>query len=285
MSKKIFITGTSSGFGKLTTITLAKHGYTVIAGMRDIRTKNKLVAEELSRLANVDVIEIDVTDDESVIEAIRQTISTHRRIDVLINNAGVVGFGLLEAYSLQRIRAMFEVNFYGGLRMYQAVLPFMRKLKSGVIINISSGASGHTIPFMIPYFASKFGVESITEGLQEELKQFGIENVTIQPGIYPTEMVNGSKAGLPADKLEIIEAYGEPANAQFTQLGAAFYSKLQDFNMDPQTVADGILEVINMSDGTRPLRYPLDAIAQGTDKEFIEARAQFRAKWWAAYND
>jgi len=285
MSKIIFITGTSTGFGKLMTITLSKAGYTVIAGMRGTKTKNAIIAEELSALPNVEVVEIDITDDASVKEAFEQVLTKYGKIDVVVNNAGVSGFGLLEGYSIDQIRAMFEVNFYGVLRTYQAVLPSMRKAKSGLIINITSGASGHTLPFMIPYLASKFGVESITEGLQDELRQFNIENVSIQPGVYPTEMTNGSKAGLPADKTDIVAEYGEKANEDFNALGAAFYGKLAEFNMNPQTIADGVLALVEMEEGTRPLRFPLDAIAQGTDKEFVEARAALKAKWLGKYNN
>lgn len=174
MSNVVFITGTSTGMGKLTARTLATAGYTVIAGMRNTLGKNKAVADELASVPNIDVVEIDVTDDASVTQAFETVLGKYGRIDVLVNNAAVAGFGLLEAYSLDQIRRMFEVNFYGVIRTYQAVLPTMRKAKSGLIINITSGASGHTLPFMVPYMASKFGVETITEGLQDELKAYGI---------------------------------------------------------------------------------------------------------------
>jgi NAD(P)-dependent dehydrogenase (short-subunit alcohol dehydrogenase family) len=285
MRKKIFITGTSSGFGKLMTQTLAAEGHTVIAGMRGTQGKNRKVAEELSVLANVEVTEIDVSDDASVTLAFEKTLEKYGSIDVLINNAAVTGYGLLESYSLDKIREMFEINFYGVLRTYQAVLPSMRQAKSGLVINITSGASGHTLPFMIPYLASKFGVESISEGLQDELKQFNIENVTIQPGVYPTEMTDGSKAGLSSDKPEITLQYGEQATQDFNALGTSFYSKLTEFNMNPQTIADGVLALINMQEGSRPLRYPLDAIAQGTDQEFINARAEIKSRWLEKYMD
>lgn len=283
MSKTIFITGTSTGFGKLTTITLAQAGYTVIAGMRDTVSKNKEVAKALSQLANVEVVDIDVTSDASVTKAFEQTLAKHGKIDVLINNAAVSGFGLLEAFSIDKIRQMFEVNFYGVVRTYQAVLPSMRKAKGGLIINITSGASGHTMPFMIPYLASKFGVESITEGSQAELSQFGIENVSIQPGVYPTEMNTGAKAGVHADKAAIAAAYDPAATEQFNALGKGLFGKMAEFNMNPQTIADGILQLVNMKAGTRPLRFPLDAIAQGTDVEFINARAEIKSKWLKKY--
>lgn len=285
MSQIVFITGTSTGFGKLTTKTLSKAGYTVIAGMRDVEGKNADAARELSQLTNVEVVEIDITKDDSVNEAFTSVLAKYGHIDVLVNNAAVSGFGLLEAYSIDQIKHMFDVNFYGVIRTYQAVLPAMRKARKGLIINITSGASGHTMPFMIPYFASKFGVESITEGLQDELSEYGIDNVSIQPGVYPTEMNSGQKAGVHADKPDITEAYGESATQKFNAIGAGLFGKMKEFNMDPQVIADGVLELIEMPAGTRPLRKPLDAIAQGTDIEFIEARAAIKAKWLSKYSN
>src|SRR6185436_784933 len=154
-------------------------------------------------IENIEVVDIDITDDASVREAVEKILIKYGKIDVLINNAAVSGFGLLEGYSIDQVRKMFDVNVYSVLRMYQAVLPSMRKEKNGLVINITTGASGHTLPFMIPYIASKLVVESFTEGLQDELAAYGIENVSIQPGVYPTEMNNGSKAGIHADKAEI----------------------------------------------------------------------------------
>jgi NAD(P)-dependent dehydrogenase (short-subunit alcohol dehydrogenase family) len=284
MSKTIFITGTSTGFGRLTAITLAQAGYSVIAGMRNTTDKNATAAKALSALENIEVVDIDITSDSSVEQAIQQVLNKYGKIDVLINNAAVSGFGLLEGYSIDQIRQIFEVNFYGVLRTYQAVLPSMRKEKNGLIINITSGASGHTLPFMVPYLASKIAVESITEGVQDELNDYGIENVSIQPGVYPTEMTNGTKSGINADKANIISAYGDAATEKFNALGAALFGKMAQFDMDPQTIANGILQLVNMKKGTRPLRFPLDAIAQGTDKEFIQARADIKAKWLAAYS-
>lgn len=285
MSKTILITGTSTGFGKLTAVTLANAGHSVIAGMRNTNDKNAVAAKELGAIENIEVVDIDVTDDASVSQAIEKVLIKYGKIDVLINNAAVSGFGLLEGYSIDQVRKMFDVNVYSVLRMYQAVLPSMRKEKNGLVINITTGASGHTLPFMVPYIASKLVVESFTEGLQDELADYGIENVSIQPGVYPTEMNNGSKAGIYADKTAIIEEYGEAATEKFNALGAALFGKMAQFDMNPQTIADGILELVSMKKGERPLRFPLDAIAQGTDKEFIEARANIKAKWVAAYTN
>jgi NAD(P)-dependent dehydrogenase (short-subunit alcohol dehydrogenase family) len=283
MKKIVFITGTSTGFGKLMVQTLAKAGHTVIAGMRGINDKNKAVAAELNALPNVEVAEIEITSDESVNTAIHNTINKFGKIDVLVNNAAVAGFGLLEGYSVAQFQKMMDVNLYSVLRTYQAVLPSMRKHHDGLIINITSGASGFTVPFMIPYLASKFGVEAITEGLQGELKQYGIDNVSIQPGVYPTEMNTGAKTGINADKEEIAAAYGNVATEMFNKLGGAFFGKMEEFKMDPQVIADGVLKLVEMQKGERPLRLPIDAIAQGTDFEFIKARADIKAKWAANY--
>jgi NAD(P)-dependent dehydrogenase (short-subunit alcohol dehydrogenase family) len=283
MKKIIFITGTSTGFGKLMVQTLSKAGHIVIAGMRGITGKNEKVAKELNALPNVEVAEIEITDDASVNTAIQNTINKHGRIDVLVNNAAMTGFGLLEAYSVEQFKKMMDVNLYSVLRTYQAVLPAMRKEKNGLVINITSGASGFSVPFMIPYLSSKFGVEAITEGLQDELKDYGIENVSIQPGVYPTEMNSGVKAGINADRENIVAAYGDAATEKFNKIGSGLFGKMAEFKMDPQVIADGVLQLVEMEKGTRPLRLPLDAIAQGTDKEFIQARADIKAKWAAKY--
>jgi NAD(P)-dependent dehydrogenase (short-subunit alcohol dehydrogenase family) len=283
MKKIIFITGTSTGFGKLMVETLSKAGHTVIAGMRGVNGKNEKVAKELNALPNVEVTEIEITDDASVNNAIHNAVNKYGKIDVLVNNAAMAGYGLLEGYSVEQFKKMMDVNLYSVLRTYLAVLPGMRAEKNGLIINITSGASGFTVPFMIPYLASKFGVESITEGTQEELKDYGIESVSIQPGVYPTEMNSGVKTGINADREDIVAAYGDAATEKFNQLGGAFFSKMAEFKMDPQVIADGVLKLVEMEKGTRPLRLPIDAIAQGTDKEFIQARADIKTKWRAKY--
>jgi NAD(P)-dependent dehydrogenase (short-subunit alcohol dehydrogenase family) len=283
MKKIIFITGTSTGFGKLMVQTLSKAGHTIIAGMRGTTTKNQVVAQELNALPNVEVTEIEITDDESVNTAIHNAINKYGKIDVLVNNAAMTGYGLLEGYSVAQFQKMMDVNLYSVLRTYQAVLPSMRAEKNGLVINITSGASGFTVPFMIPYLTSKFGVEAITEGLQDELKDYGIDNVSIQPGVYPTEMNSGVKTGINADKEDVIAAYGNAATEKFNTIGTALFGKMADFKMDPQVIADGVLKLVEMEKGKLPLRYPIDAIAQGTDHEFINARADIKAKWAARY--
>ncbi|NOW93723.1 SDR family oxidoreductase [Mucilaginibacter sp. SG564] len=283
MKKIVLVTGTSTGFGKLITQTLSKEGHTVIAAMRGVNDKNQAVARELAALPGVDVVELDVTSDTSVQEAFAKSLAKYGHINVLVNNAGLAGFGVTEAYTLDQVRRLFEVNFYGVLRTYNAVLPSMRARKDGLIINLSTGASGFTLPFMVPYMASKFAMEALTEGFQHELKDYGIENVSIQSGVYPTEMNTGVKPGVNADKEDIIAAYGSVAVDTFNAMGTALFGKMAEFKMDPQTIADGVLELINKEKGTRPLRFPLDAVAQGTDHEFVKSRAEIKDRWANKY--
>lgn len=280
MSRVILITGTSSGFGKLTAITLAADGHCVIAAMRETKGKNIEVARELSKINNIEVIDMDVTSDQSVIDAIDQVLKRYGKIDVLVNNAAITGFGVAEAHTLDVYRRMFETNFYGVLRTYFAVLPSMRAAKCGLIINLSTGASGFALPYMVPYMASKFAMETLVEGIDSELRDFGIENVSIPCGVYPTGMAD--KGGFSADKPNITAEYKD-FDKRMSGLATALFGKMEEFKMAPQTIADGIKKLVDMQKGSRPLRYPLDAIAQGTDEEFISAKAKIKRKWAAKY--
>jgi NADP-dependent 3-hydroxy acid dehydrogenase YdfG len=279
MSKTILITGTSSGFGKLSAITLAKAGYTVIATMRQIEGKNKEAANELATVSGIEVLEMDVTNESSVIGAVNKTLFRYGVIDVLINNAGVAGFGLLEAYSLENVQRLFDINVYGVLRTYKAVLPSMRARRSGLIINISSGLGLFAAPNTVAYAATKFAVEAINEGYHAELKSFGIENVSIQCGAYPTEIA--TKVGVNADQKEVIDSYGELPGPGANERMERIMRKIREFNMIPQIVADGILQIVEMENGSRPQQFPLDAVAQGADHEYIQTRNTIKAKWFA----
>lgn len=278
MAKKtILITGTSTGFGKLTALTLAKAGYNVIAAMRNITNKNKDAAEQLSAIPGIEVVEMDVTSDESVNRSVEYALSKYGAIDVLVNNAGVSGVGPLEAYSINQLKSLFETNVYGVLRTYKAVLPSMRARKEGLIINISSGLGLFASPYITAYSASKFAVEAFTEGFNGELRPFGIENVSIQAGAYPTEI--SSKAGVNADETAAIESYGVVERPSPQKMFERMTAKAKEFNMDPQIIADGILNLIQMEKGTRPQKYPLDAVAQGTDHEYVQSREAIKLKW------
>ncbi|NIJ52907.1 SDR family oxidoreductase [Dyadobacter arcticus] len=280
MSKIIFITGTSTGFGKLMTNTFSEAGHTVIATMRDMTGKNADVAMELAVLPGVQVLELDVTSDSDVDTAVANVLEQHGRIDVLINNAGIYGVGIQEAFSVAKVHQIMDVNFYGVLRLYQAILPSMRKAQDGLIINISSGYGLVSFPFVVPYCASKFALEALTEGSYAELLTQGIENVLIEPGAYPTELFNKSQF---FDRPDIAEAYGQQVTDFMVVAGKALEDAMTRTGANPQTVADAALTLTNMEKGKRPLRTPLDMAADGVDQEYVTAKEQIKTKWLAKY--
>jgi NAD(P)-dependent dehydrogenase (short-subunit alcohol dehydrogenase family) len=287
MSKTILITGTSSGFGKLSTLTLAKEGHTIIAAMRDVNGKNAEVAKELSALPKVEVVEMDVTSEDSVNSAVQQVLEKYNKVDVLINNAGVTGFGLLEATSINQIKRIFEVNLFGPIRTYQAILPSMRKQKSGLIINISSGLGLFAPPYVIPYGMSKFGLEALTEGIRHEIKGYGIETVSVQPGPFPTE-IGGKAAGFGPDRQDILDSYGPEAQTAVEDFFAAMYGKMNEYEADSQEVADTLLKLVNMADGSRPFYTVVNRLGEGVEQAYTDNKIQYKEDFmenlgWAAY--
>lgn len=186
--KIILITGTSSGFGMLTTARLASKGYRVVATMRDLSKEGDLLQEVQERGGTIDVMRLDVTDVNSVEKCVEDVIQKYGRIDVLINNAGYGIGGAFEDLTQDEIRQQMEVNFFGVQNVTRAVLPQMRKQKSGRIINLSS-ISGLTVsPLFSAYNASKWALEAFSECLSYEVKPFGIDVCLIEPGTYPTKI-------------------------------------------------------------------------------------------------
>jgi NAD(P)-dependent dehydrogenase (short-subunit alcohol dehydrogenase family) len=286
MKKIIVITGTSTGFGALMVKTFSHAGHTVIATMRSTGTKNKEVAQTLAQLDNVEVVELDVASDESVRNAIQNILKTYHKIDVLINNAAIHGNGLLEAYSIAQFHKIIDVNVYGILRLYQQVLPAIRAVKNGLIINISSSGGRISSPFQVPYNTSKFAMEGITEGGYDELIGQGIETVLIEPGAFMTELY--AKEGTHADRIEMLESYGQGTIDFIKGFGEMFAGILMKYQPDIQLVADAALKLVNMDKGTRPLRTPLDPIGDSVELDHLipgQADHQFRGKLTRGFRD
>lgn len=279
----ILITGTSSGFGKLMVQSLLKDNkdHQIIATMRDMSGKNKSVADELESLDNVTVMDLDVTDQASIDQAVAQAMEKFGTIDVLVNNAGVISSGPLESYTIEQFQRLFDINVYGVLRMNNAVLPGMREKKNGLIINISSGLGFFPIPLAVPYCASKAALESIVRGSYHELMSFGIENVLIEPGAYPTEIME--KAGIPGDRADIIPAYKEFIN-QASQNMANMQERMARIKPDPQVIADKTVELINLPKGQRPIQSFVDVIAgQDLADDIVATLQQAEKKWTQSY--
>lgn len=261
MAQVVLVTGSNSGFGRRIVHTLAKNGHTVFASMRNLFGKNAEAARELDLWAqqenmNVRVLELDVTDDASVIQAVTQVIEQAGRIDVVVNNAGVACSGVIEAFTIAQAKALFDVNVFGLLRVNKAVLPFMRQQGSGLLIHISSIFGRLSMPFSGLYSASKFAVEGLVEAYQHELRSSDIETVLIEPGPFPTE--HGAKIVCPEDA-HIQHDYGEPVAHKIREHGNTFVTLFSGSQPpDPQCVADAVNALVQMPPGTRPLRTVID---------------------------
>jgi NAD(P)-dependent dehydrogenase (short-subunit alcohol dehydrogenase family) len=254
--KVVLVTGSSTGFGKLTVETLARAGYAVRATMRNVRGSNRAAAADLEGLAkaeNLDlkVVELDILDSESVKAAVAQIVSESGRIDVLVNNAGVAYAGLTEAFSEEQVLKQFDTNVLSMIRLNKAVLPHMRKKSSGLVINVTSVIARIVFPFYGLYCASKFAMEAISESLRYELAGLGVDSVILEPSAYPTPIYASTTS--PADQ-EVVAEYGAIANLQ-NQIGEGFKAMFDGPNApNPQDVADAVLRLIETPAGERPLR-------------------------------
>jgi len=181
-SKVILITGCSTGIGQDLAERLTKNGYTVIATARRLET--------IENLNSALKLPLDVTNNESITAAVDKVIHCFGRIDILINNAGYAARSVVEDISDDQIQQMFNVNVYGVIRMIRAVVPYMRKEKSGRIINIGSIAGKMVIPVSGAYCASKFALEALNDALRLELMAFGISVVLVEPGNIQTNFMN-----------------------------------------------------------------------------------------------
>jgi NAD(P)-dependent dehydrogenase (short-subunit alcohol dehydrogenase family) len=185
------VTGSSSGIGFETSLTLARNGFLTYATMRSLEkgATIKTVAEK--EKLPIKVIQLDVTKDKSVNNAIQTIVSEAAgRIDVLVNNAGYGLVGAFEDLSMEEIKAQYETNVFGLIRVTQTVLPIMRERQSGIIVNLSSGAGIFGYPGGSAYVSTKFAVEGLSESMAYELEPFGVKVVLIEPGFIRTNFAN-----------------------------------------------------------------------------------------------
>lgn len=281
MKKVILITGSSTGFGALMVRTLAREGHTVIATMRHVKDKNARFAETLSMLPHTEVVDLDVTDDDSVKEAVSAVHARHGKIDVLINNAGIYGGGILEGYTLSQAQKIFDVNVWGPFRMNNAILPIMRAAREGLIITISSQVGRISLPLQAAYNASKFALEGLIEGSYAELMGQGVESILIEPGGFMTDIIN--KVHMNSDREDILKSYGSKVTDLQMHIREAFTRIFTEAAPDPQIVADAALRLIDTEKGKRPFRTPLDPNSKGVDIEYNNATEEIKKRWIAAY--
>ena len=260
------VTGTSTGIGLATSLHLARNGYRVFAGMRNLAKADALrdaaAAEDLS----VEVIEIDVTSEistKSAFEAVRSA----GPVDVLVNNAGIGGASPLELTPEAEHRQIFETNYFGAVRCIQQVLPFMRERGQGAIANITSVEGVFATPNQIAYSASKFALECLGEALAHEICRFGVRVFNIEPGVIMTNIFENSAEATRYDK-------ASPYQPLMRRNGKVFAAGFKQ-GTPPEEVAAAILQAITADD--YKLRWPVGQDAVGmtqgrprvSDEEFI----------------
>ena len=177
------ITGANSGIGQSVAIHLAEKGYRVYGTVRSISNATKLNALADARGVNVELVEIDVGSDGSVRDGFAKILDSEGRVDVLVNNAGVGGNGVVEECAPQVYLDVINVNLCGAVRCIQAVLPGMRERREGAIVNITSVAGRVAVLAQSPYVASKWAFEAVSEGLAQEVAAFGVRVIIIEPGV------------------------------------------------------------------------------------------------------
>jgi NAD(P)-dependent dehydrogenase (short-subunit alcohol dehydrogenase family) len=255
----ILITGSSTGIGMATALYLSKKGHRVYASMRN---PNAAAANGYP----MEIIPLDVNDEQSVKRAVAQVLEREGRIDVLVNNAGIASLGPLEEVDDAEVQRVFDTNVFGLLRCVRAVLPSMRKQRSGSIINIGSVAGSIASGCSGVYAASKFALEALSESLAQEVKPFGIHVALIKPSFIVTPIIGKALEALPSPETS--------AYPNSVRVSNALFQTATTTGGPPEMVAMIIEEAMN--DRTSRLRYPVGVPA----RMVLAARAAMSEEEW-----
>lgn len=263
MSGKVwFITGTSRGFGRVWAEAALARGDWVAATARGTSSLDDLVAEYGDRVLP---LRLDVADREAVESAVAEARDRFGRLDVVVNNAGYGLFGPLEDVTEKQARALMDTNFFGTLWVTQAVLPVLRAQRGGHLLQISSIAGIAAWPMLSLYHASKWAIEGLSDGLSQEVAQFGIRVTLVEPGPYRTDW-----RGASAVWAEPGEAYAESVRAmRGTSAGIT--------PGDPRATADALLRLVDSADP--PLRLFLGSSPLETARAVYERRIRTWQQW------
>ena len=265
MQKVALVTGSSSGIGFETSLALARDGYHTFASMRDIKKGEKI--KEIADKENlpIDVIELDVDKEESIVSAIKKVVSDGGRLDVLVNNAGYGVFGCVEDTSIDDFRKQFETNFFSIVRIIQEVSPIMREQNSGIIVNVSSVVGRMGLPGFPAYVSTKYALEGLTDCLRYELGQFGVNVTLIEPGAIKTNFF---------DAMKIQESKADPKYKKLTDHMLSGLKMMAQFGTEPAQVTEVILKAIHADEilpryiaGTDAAMF-MEAKKEKTDLEF-----------------
>ncbi len=244
----VLITGTSKGIGYTTALTLARVGHSVYATLRSPARAKELAAEFAGHNLPIHVSVMDVDSDESVANTIADIYKSAGDIDVLVNNAGIAHDGAIEELTMAQIRDTMETNYLGAVRCIKAVIPHMRKRRSGCIINVTSVAGRVSTSPLGAYAASKHALEALSDALAQEMKAFNVRVAVVEPGIIDTPMARH---------------IGEPsANSPYPHQRrmAAYFAATLTTPRDPRLVAEKIQSIIES--GTWQFRHPVGPGAQ-----------------------
>src|SRR5437016_4514300 len=224
--------------------------------MRDTKKSDKILDIAKKDNLKVEVLELDVDKEDTIKEAVDKIVRDKNRIDVLVNNAGYGLFGCVEDLSIDDLKAQFETNFFGVVRTIQAVLPILRKQKSGIIVNVSSVAGKIGFPVSPAYISSKFAIEGLSESMRYELSPFGINTIIIEPGVTKTNFMTSTKKVTKSDS-----PYKDITNKVIAGI-----TMMSEMGTPPIEVANMIIKAIKSEN-------PLPRYTVGNDAAmFLEAR-------------
>ena len=233
------VTGSSSGIGFETSLLLARTGFHTYASMRNLEKSKNITEIANTEKLPLQVVQLDVNDGRSVKDAIDKIVAEKDRIDILVNNAGYGLFGSLEDISIEEVKAQFETNFFGVIRVTQQVLPVMRKQNSRcTIVNVSSVGGRIGVPILSAYQSTKFALEGLSESMSYELEPFGIRVVIIEPGFIRTNIINSSTSAKKAL---------DPKSPYFSLMQKVenhFKSMMENASSPPEEVARVILKAL-----------------------------------------
>ncbi|KNE84113.1 MULTISPECIES: SDR family NAD(P)-dependent oxidoreductase [Streptomyces] len=265
----VVVTGASSGFGNLTARALAEAGHIVYAGMRATTDRNAPAAAALAefrkdRGAEITAVEMDVLEQASVDAAIDRVMTEQERVDVVVHNAGHMVLGPAEAFTVDQLADVYDVNVLSAQRVNRTVLPVMRRRQRGLLVWVgSSSARGGHPPFLAPYFAAKAAMDALAESYAAELIKFGIQTTLVVPGAYPSGTNHFAHAGTPADTMrgaQYDEPYGRLRDIMTEALSDIFPS-----GREAGEVAAEIVRVIGLPHGERPFRAHIDPSRDGSE--------------------
>lgn len=246
--KNWFITGISSGLGKALAESVIEKGDFVIGTYRNQSQVDEFNTKYAGKARS---ILLDVTNEQNIEKSVSKIISEFEKIDVLVNNPGIGFAGSVEETSMKEVKEVFDANFFGTLKITQSVLPFMRKAKSGHIVQISSHGGIKAFAGFGIYNASKFAVEGFSEALAQEVAPLGIKVTIVEPGPFRTKFA-GNGLGLAKNE---IDDYSETAGAFRTKLKSVDGKQ----EGDPMKASQAIIDLVNSENPT--LRLPLGKVA------------------------